>query len=60
MHLNRNFSSHEISIKVWRAKTKSGGDKVAKASGDAVMSAFNAAVNARKFMRLEWLGSKLL
>ena len=36
------------------SETKSGGDKVAKASGDAVMTAFNAAVNARN--SCDWSG----
>jgi len=40
--------------KSMESETKSGGDKVAKASGDAVMSAFNAAVNARN--SCDWSG----
>ena len=40
--------------KSMESETKSGGDKVAKASGDAVMTAFNAAVNARN--SCDWSG----
>lgn len=40
--------------KSMESETKSGGDKVAKASGDAAMSAFNAAVNARN--SCDWSG----